>query len=188
MTTLVSQPASEIQPPVTEPSETSKPTTPTKVKPVKVKSVPTATSEVVYWLTPVKGDEQDTAEAIIQRLVGQEGIYAFGDNTPGRKSLKPGDWICFYASGKGVVGQARVSSVPQKKGHPKVHHPEKYKWVFKLSDVGLYLDKPVVIDAALRSQLDAFQAKDANGPWAWFVQATHKLGQHDFGLLTKTQG
>jgi hypothetical protein len=187
MTTLVSQPAADILPPVAEPSDTPKPAaTPVKVKPKKRKPIPTAASEVVYWLTPVKGDEDATAEAIVQRLVGQEGIYAFGDNTPGRKSLKPGDWICFYASGKGIVGQARVASAPQKKGHPKVHHPEKYRWVFKLSNVGLYLDKPIVIDAALRSQLDAFQGKDVNGPWAWFVQATHKLSQHDFEFLTKT--
>jgi hypothetical protein len=52
--------------------------------------------ETSYWLTPVKSDETCTAEECIQSLVGREHIYAFGDRTPGRKHLKPGDWICFY--------------------------------------------------------------------------------------------
>jgi hypothetical protein len=193
MTTLVAQGTSEALPQLAVDTATADtgitiPQRQAKPVKVKVKNVPKSTtisSEVAYWLTPVKGDEQDSAEQIVQRLVGQEGIYAFGDNTPGRKSIKPGDWICFHASGKGVVGHARVTTSPQKGGHPKVHHPEKYQWVFKLSNVGLYLDKPVVIDAPMRSQLTAFQGKDANGPWAWFVQATHKLSQYDFGLLTK---
>ena len=195
MTTLVAQGTSEALPQAlaaTAPSASDigitaplAQATPGKMKVQAVPKATTVSSDVAYWLTPVKGDEQDSAEQVVERLVGQEHIYAFGENTPGRKSLKPGDWICFHASGKGVVAHARVASSPQKGGHQKVHHPEKYQWVFKLSDVGLYLDKPVVIDAGMRSQLLAFQGKDANGPWAWFVQATHKMSQHDFALLTK---
>lgn len=143
--------------------------------------------DVVYWLTAVTDDEQQTAVEVIQSLVGQEHVYAFGDRTPGRKHIKPGDWICFYATGTGVVGHALVASAPEHKPHPKQRSPEKYPWAFRVEEVKLYLEQPVVIDSSLRSNLDVFQGRDSSSPWAWFVQATRKVSEHDFAILTGQQ-
>lgn len=138
-----------------------------------------------YWLAPVRSNSERTAEEVIQTLVGDEKIYAFGERTPGRKQLKPGDWICFYASGKGVVAHARVKKYPEKKSHSKLREPEKYPWVFSLDEVKLYLDKPLVINSDLRNQLDAFQDRDPSKSWSWFVQTTRRITEHDFKLLTR---
>ncbi len=143
--------------------------------------------EASYWLTPVKSDEASTAEESIKVLVGQAHIYAFGERTPGRKHLKPDDWICFYASGKGIIAHAKVASTPVKKPDQRVHHPEMYQWTFNLKDSALYLDEPVVVDAAKRSQLDYFKGRNPNKPWAWFVQATRRITRHDFEVLIKLQ-
>jgi hypothetical protein len=143
--------------------------------------------EIAYWLTPVKSYPEETAEECIRILVGEEQIYAFGERTPGRKHLKPGDWICFYASGTGVVAHARVVSSLEKKPHHRVRHPERYPWVFSLDKTDLYLDEPIVIDAAVRSRLDAFRGRDLNKSWAWFVQSTRKITEHDFGILARRQ-
>jgi hypothetical protein len=140
---------------------------------------------VNYWLTPVKSNDEQTAEEVIKTLVGEEEIYAFGERTPGRKHLKQGDWICFYATAKGVVAHARVRKPPLRNPHPKVRDSKKYPWVFQLENVKLYLDKPVVIDTELRKQLDAFQGRDPTKSWAWFVQATRRITEHDFKLLIK---
>ena len=145
----------------------------------------TPSVEAQYWLTPVKGDEEETAEQVIQTLVGEQKIYAFGERTPGRRRIKPRDWICFYASGKGIVAQAQVASPPEHKHHPRVRHADKYPWVFCVKNAGLYLDNPVIIDTALRGQLAAFQGKNPNQGWAWFVQATRKITKQDFELLTR---
>ncbi|MEM2981220.1 MAG: EVE domain-containing protein [Thermoproteota archaeon] len=147
--------------------------------------IPPPEGEAQYWLTPVKGDEKQTAEEVIETLLGKAGIYAFGERTPGRTHIKPGDWICFYACGKGVVAHCQVASFPENKPHPKVRHPDKYPWTFKVSNVKLYLDKPVVIDAVLRAKLDAFSDADPQRPWAWFVQSTRSITQKDFELLTR---
>jgi hypothetical protein len=146
---------------------------------------PSEEKEIAHWLTPVKSDEEQTAEEVIQTLVGQEKIYAFGERTPGRKHIKPGDWICFYATGKGVVAHAKVLTRPEKKLHKMVRHPETYPWVFGLENPHLYLNEPVVIDVAVRNQLDAFRDRDPNKSWAWFVQATRRISQHDFEILIK---
>lgn len=140
--------------------------------------------KVNYWLTPVKSDEKGTAEDVVKKLVGQEKIYAFGERTPGRKHLKPGDKICFYATANGVIGHGVVISAPKKENHPGIRHPDKHPWLFRLKDIQVYLDHPVVLDSGLRRQLDAFEGRNPDGNWAWFVQSTRKLTEHDFRMLT----
>ena len=147
---------------------------------------PAATeAEPSYWLTPVKGDDEQTAEQVVERLVGREHVYAWGERTPGRKQLKPGDWICCYASSVGVVAHAKVVSAPQRMRHPKIRNPDSYPWVFNLDGPCLYLDEPVPIDADLRAQMDAFRGRDANGSWSWLVQGTRSLSKHDFQVVTR---
>lgn len=146
---------------------------------------PPETGEVNYWLTPVKSEAEATAEQVIQTLVEQEGVYAFGERTPGRKHLKPGDWLCFHASGKGVIAHAKVMSKPEKKPHPKVRHPDKHPWTFRVGEAILYLDAPVIIDADVRAKLETFQNRDLNRPWGWFVQATRRISANDFDVLTR---
>jgi hypothetical protein len=144
---------------------------------IKVKETKVSISEdlVNYWLTPVKNKDGETAVETIKTLVEKEQIYAFGDKTPGRKTMKPGDMICFYESGNGVVAHAEIVSFPENNPHKSVNDPESYPWTFKLKDPILYIENPVIIDKNLRSQLDAFKGKDMDKSWAWlFNQQENK--------------
>jgi hypothetical protein len=143
--------------------------------------------DVAYWLTPVASDDVQTAEEVIQTLVVENGIYAFGERTPGRGKLKAGDWMCFYASGNGVIAHGRVSSAPEKNPHRKVRDPERFPWVFKVTEAVLYFDSPVIIDLEARARLEAFKGRDPSKSWAWFVQGTHKIAEQDFKMLTRTR-
>ena len=67
----------------------------------------------------------------------------------------------------------------------KVRRPDRYPWVFQVTDVELYLDRPVVLDAQLRSRLEAFLGRAPDQSWSWFVQANHIVSGHDFNLLTR---
>jgi hypothetical protein len=153
--------------------------------PPDIAPTPPITAEVAYWLTPVKADAVQTAEDVIHTLVEQEGIYAFSERTPGRKRFKPGDWIAFYATGKGIVAHAQVTTAPECKPHPRVRHAEQYPWVFSVGNPHLYLEEPIVIDAPLRRQLEAFHNRDEEKTWAWFVQVTRRVTAHDFKVLTR---
>lgn len=156
-----------------------------EISEVETEAEEPAHAEPAYWLSPVKSDKQETAEDVVQKLVGEEAIYAYGERTPGRKRLNPGDWICFYATGTGVIAHARVASKPEKRVHPKVRNAEKYPWVFRLDEVKLYLREPVVLDAAVRARLEAFQGRDPVKSWSWFVQATRRVSRSDFETLTR---
>jgi hypothetical protein len=82
--------------------------------------------EIAFWLTPVKSWDDQTAEACIAKLVGEEHYYAFGQRTPGRTRMKAGDRIGFYATTKGVVAHATFSSTPQIKPRPDGSTSEDY--------------------------------------------------------------
>ena len=138
-----------------------------------------------YWVTPVRDDEDETAIDCIQNLVVNHGIYAFGERTPGRKHVKQGDWICFYANGKGVVAHASVSTAPENKPDQRVRHPQDYPYTLHVEDQRFYAENPVVVDATVRQQLDAFRGRDPDKSWAWFVQATRKISEHDFRVLAR---
>lgn len=137
------------------------------------------------WLAPVKDHERETALECIEWLVGKHQMYAFGEGTPGRKRLKTGDRICFYASGLGVVAHAEVASAPENKPDRRVRYSSEFPFTFKLKNGKLYLDQPVLLDAARRTRLDAMKGREPGRPWAWFVQTTHKLTEHDFEELTR---
>lgn len=137
-----------------------------------------------YWLTPVKGTD---AEEVVKTLVSEEGIWAYGDRTPGRSELKPGDWLCFYATGKGAIGHAKVMSRPEKKPHPKVIDSEKYPWTFRVGEEELYLDNPKEIDLEMRKELDAFRGKPLQKNWGWFLYGARKVSEKDFKLLTRAE-
>lgn len=144
--------------------------------------------EVVYWLTPIRAREDETFEEAFERLLVKNKIYAFGERTPGRNEIKLGDKICFYASGKGVMAYATVASNPVKKIHNAIKEPEKYPWIFQLKEPKIDFDNPIVINANIRSKLDAFKDKDPNTTiWSWFVQSTKKITENDFKILTNLE-
>lgn len=142
-------------------------------------------TEPAFWITPVKDHENETAQECVERLVGRFKLYAFGKKTPGRKQVKPGDWICFYANGVGIVAHARVATLPENKPSPHVLEPERYSYTFDVDNAHLYPENPVVLDATLRSQLSGFNGRDPDKPWAWYVQGTHKVTEDDFDILTR---
>ncbi len=144
-------------------------------------------SSPTYWLTPVRSTSKETAEEHLQWLVGEDKLYAYGDRTPGRKKLKPGDWLCFYASGKrkGVVGHAMVSSKPVKRTYAKLNDPQKYPWIFKVDNVSLYLDNPVYLDGELLPKLSFFKNREIDAYWGTYVVTTRRITKQDFKLLTR---
>jgi hypothetical protein len=145
----------------------------------------TAGGGALHWLTPVRAEEDETAEECIARLVGDGKFYAFSERAPSRGAMKAGDKIAFYANTKGVVAHATLLTAPQRTPRPDGSVEPEYPWVCSLTDAVLYLEEPIAIDAELRQRLDAFKGRDLSKPWAWFVQANHRVTGRDFALLTR---
>ena len=116
----------------------------------------------------------------------QEKMWAFGENTGGRSSLKIDDRVCFYLSGKGIVAHAKTASEPHYDINDKVRNPEEYPWIFDLIEVETYLAKPVILNKQKRSMLDAFKGKERASNWGWFVMGSHTITQNDYYELIRT--
>jgi hypothetical protein len=144
----------------------------------------TSTDSRAYWLTAVSDTQETSAQEAIRTLL-DAGLYVYGERTPGRKRLQVGDCLCFYESGVGVVAAAEVASIPERRTLSIIRDAEKYPWAFQITNVRYFFDAPVVIDAPMRAQLEAFQGREPSQSWAWFVQATHAVTAHDFLLLTE---
>lgn len=170
-----------------EQAEVVTPDIPASITPSVIER-PSLSGQPTHWLTPVKDHEHETAGECVQKLVGKHGIYAFGERTPGRARIRPGDWICFYTTGNGVVAHAKVASAPERTRDQRLEHPDDYPYVFKVQEQRLYIDNPVILNPSLRQQLDAFKGRDPDRPWAWFVQATRKVSAQDFSSLTRSGG
>ncbi len=141
----------------------------------------------IYLVTPVKDEPGATVRETLESLLGQ-GVYVFGDRTAGRAQIQAGDRICFYSSGVGVVADAEITSAAERRGVHFAKDAAKFPWAFSVEDVRYYFDAPVVIDAALRSRLDAFvkHGHDPTGSWSWLVQGTRYVTAHDFEVLTRS--
>jgi len=140
-----------------------------------------------YWLTSIKDVEGSGSLSVLKELIHDRRIFVFGQRTPGRTRVAEGDWLCFYASQKGVVGSARISSPMFESAEPIVRGGNKYTWTVNLDSVETFPETPVVIDDGIRKQLDAYKGKRNSGQWSWFVQATRQISKHDFELLSRRE-
>jgi hypothetical protein len=141
-----------------------------------------------YWVVPVAPRATRKAEQCLHDWLGA-GMWGLGESTPGRKAVRAGDWMAFYVGAKtgSVVAYAQVvgnlALLVTSAEWPEPAPMERPYYKVPLAEA-TWLTPPVRIDSALRRALDAFQGKDADGNWAWLIQTTRKLSQHDFLKMT----
>ena len=137
------------------------------------------------WLTSVSDVGNEAAEQRVKRLVGDYGIFAFGERTHARKTIAVGDWICFYARAKGIVAHARVGSEVRKLPDYRLESPERYPYTVTLVDACVYTNRPVPLDDETRKQLDALTGHISSSNWGWLVRSTKQISERDFRRLTR---
>jgi len=145
---------------------------------------PTADAPVsAYYLLPAA--ESEDGMPVIENLHRwlDKGLWGLGQRTGYRKSFAADDRLCFYAARIGVVAEAVVVSSSFDLSPKENPSTVKVQYAIRLKQVR-WLKEPVELTAEVRGQLGAFQGRDPNKGWAWFVQGTSKLTENDFNLLT----
>lgn len=146
---------------------------------------PIADQQINYYLLPAADSEDGMP--VLENLHHwlDQGMWGLGQRTGYRKSFRPGDRLCFYAVRIGVVVECTVTSPAfdlDRKKSPKPHLEVPYG--IRLKDVRWFEDTPIALTPEVRAELSAFEGRDLNKGWAWFVQGTSKLTAEDFELLT----
>ena len=62
---------------------------------------------------------KNTAEDMVKIFGRPRKKYMHLEKEHQVKRIKPGDWICFYATTNGIVAHAQVDSYPEKNGSSK---------------------------------------------------------------------
>jgi hypothetical protein len=152
-------------------------------KPVIELSSVTDAQVRAYYLLPAADSEDGTP--VIENLHRwlDKGLWGLGQRTGYRKNFAPGDHLCFYAVRIGVVAEAVIASASFDLSQKENPSTVEVLYAIKLKKVR-WLEEPVELTAEVRRQLGAFQGRDPNKGWAWFVQGTSKLTENDFNLLT----
>ena len=103
-----------------------------------------------------------------------------------RSKFKQGDQCCFFADRFGVVATAEIAGGADQEvsweDWPGPADSCQGMYELPLTNVE-WLPSPIRITSELRASLDAFAGKPSS-PWAWFVQNTTCLTEHDFQILT----
>lgn len=182
---------SQLASPVTSPLPTQfDPTAPHTTILVETKVGFGTNSDRGYWVLPA-GERLDITAMDTLKAMLAKNIWGMYKSTPGRKRLKGGDCVAFYAAKVGVVATAEVAA-PADQLLPKQELPKGLDVPEPVYRVPLrkvhWLRHPVPIDESVRAQLDAFQGKPTTGVWSWFIQTTRQVSEHDFRLLTAEAG
>jgi len=146
---------------------------------------PVVEEQINYYLLPAADSEDGMP--VLENLHHwlDRSMWGLGQRTGYRKTFRPGDKLCFYAVRIGVVAECTITSPAfelDRKKSPKPHLDVPYG--IRLKDVHWFEDTPVALTTEVRGELSAFQGRDLNKGWAWFVQGTSKLTADDFELLT----
>lgn len=136
-----------------------------------------------FYLLPAADSEDGTPVLDNLRRWLDKELWGLGQRTGYRKEFSPGDYLCFYAVRTGVVAECEVASSCFELSSRDNPTRNKVPYAIRVKNVR-WLEKPVELTADIRQHLNAFQGRDPNKGWAWFVQGTSKLTEDDFRLLT----
>ena len=96
--------------------------------------------------------------------------------------MAPGDRLAFYLKRVGVVAEALIVAAPENKRLEWFSEAARFSWAVRVKNTRYFFEKPVRIDAVLRSRLEVFRVKEY-ATWAWFVQSASVVSDHDFDIL-----
>ena len=107
--------------------------------------------ETSYWIATIGQDHATKPEEFLELVVLRRHVFGIVDSAAGRSAASSGDWVCFYVSGKGVVGHARVSSLHAGAGGLRDAH--RFRQLLDVDEVKLNLGAPVPLDSETQLRL-----------------------------------
>jgi hypothetical protein len=105
-----------------------------------------AQASAEFWIATIVDDDGAPAELLIDKVIGHRRVLPASRLGMFQPSARPGDWVCFFIAGSGVVGWARL----HERIDPltaAVRRPHRFTSVFTLASVSFHA-QPVGLDAS----------------------------------------
>jgi len=110
--------------------------------PLEIASAPHERRDPAFWVATILSNETVTAEQLLASVIAQRRVLGICQSGQMQNEGSPGDWVCFFLPGKGIVGHAQLASLVQS-GASVVRNASELARVYHLAHVELY-DEPVV--------------------------------------------
>jgi hypothetical protein len=133
-----------------------------------------AFAEPGYWIASVVADHATRPEEFLELVVGRRQIFGISGGQP-RDLIGRHDWICFYISGKGIVGRAQVVSVAD---HASIRDAHRFRQLLNIESVQLHPHAPTALDPEIELRL---RAAAPSGPRQ--AQALIRLTKEQFAAI-----
>jgi hypothetical protein len=106
-----------------------------------------------FWILRVAESRGTTPEEFIEVIVGKRHVLGLSGDRAVNDAVEPGDRICFAVAGKGVVGHGRVTTLDP--NQPGIRDAHRFRHLWRVEDVRLYLHSPVAVDLETELRLRA---------------------------------
>jgi hypothetical protein len=98
--------------------------------------------EPAYWVATIAGNEVAAPEQLLAAVIAERRVLAICPAGKLRSQGSPGDWVCFFVPGKGIVGHAQLASIIEDSAKV-VRHARRFSSVSRLASVTLY-ERPIL--------------------------------------------
>jgi hypothetical protein len=109
--------------------------------------------EPAFWVAIVGSDAAATPEQIVERVIGKRRVFGLRHTRTRQQVPRPGEEVCFYVSGAGIVGDAEIVSVAQ--DGTGIRDASRFSHVLHFAEPHLHLNAPIVPSSDLQRRLDA---------------------------------
>jgi hypothetical protein len=117
-------------------------------------------TESSFWLATIHADQGATAEEFVELVIGKRQIFGVAENGT-QAAAQPGDQLCLYIPGKGVVGHCQVRSVAE--GGTGLRDAHRFTKLLHLEDAVLHVGEPLLLEEAIQLRMRATRAdRDRN--------------------------
>ena len=106
-----------------------------------------------FWILRLAGSRGTTPEEFLEIVIGRRHLLGLAGERAVNDAVQSGDRICFSIEGKGVVGHGRV--VPRDPDQPTLRDAHRFRHVWGLDDIRVYLAAPVAVDVETELRLRA---------------------------------
>jgi hypothetical protein len=106
-----------------------------------------------FWILRVAADRGTTPEEFVEVVVGKRHVLGLSGDRAMNDAVRPGDWIGLSIAGKGVVGHGRVAALDA--SHPGIRDAHRFRRLWRLEDLSVYLAAPVPVDVETELRLRA---------------------------------
>ena len=106
-----------------------------------------------FWILRVAAARGTTAEEFVEVVVGKRHVLGLAGDRATNDAVRPGDRICLSIAGKGVVGHGKVAALDA--SHPGIRDAHRFRHLWRLEDLSVYLAAPVPVDVETELRLRA---------------------------------